>query len=48
MKRQEGESENAVHRLETVQLDSLVVVDVGPLLLRDRKHGLLMEPPANE
>lgn len=47
MKRQELKSQNAIKRLEAVQFNALVVVDVRPLTLSNSKPCLLMQPPVN-
>mgnify|MGYP003684556025 CR=1 FL=1 len=45
MIQQELQAQRLVGLFQTVQLNPLVVVDVGPLLLSHRKHRLLVEPP---
>ena len=41
---QEFEASDSVEHLEAVELNALVVVYVGPLTLRDRVHGLNVQP----
>jgi hypothetical protein len=40
--------ENVVQLLDAVQLDALVVVDVGPLLLSNGEHVLSVQPPVHK
>jgi hypothetical protein len=40
--------ENVVQLLDAMQLDALVVVDVGPLLLSNGEHVLSVQPPVNK
>ena len=41
----EFETEGLVHGPEAMQLDTLVVVNIGALFLGHRKHCLNMQPP---
>ena len=48
MIRQKFHLKNIVDLLDAMQLDALVVVDVGPLLLCDGKHVFGVEPSKTE